>query len=133
MKNSTVKYVFLNVRKELKKNVFYRITDFKKSWPQIAEQYQKDIYFMILLLNYMPTTEVIYFPSWKKIIEKHVSMLLKGLSRWLIERRLKNISKACVYSGSLDKLVTTNISWNSTIFVAEVLMTCLSTMFFLGL
>ena len=81
MKNSTVKYVFLNVRKELKKNVFYRITDFKKSWPQIAEQYQKDIYFMILLFSYMLTTEVIYFPSWKKIIEKHVSMLLKGLSR----------------------------------------------------
>ena len=31
MKNYTVKYVFQNVKKELKKSVFYRITNFKKS------------------------------------------------------------------------------------------------------
>ena len=133
MKNYTVKYVFQNVKKELKKSVFYRITNFKKSWHQIAEQYQKDIYFMILLFSCTPTTEVIYFLSWRKIIEQHVSMLLEGPSKWLIERKLNKISKVCVCNGSLDKLVIMSISWNSTIFVEEVLMTYLSTMFFLGL
>ena len=133
MKNSIVKYAFLNVKKEPKKSASYKITNSQRNWHQIAEQYQKDIYFMTLLLNYMPTIEVIYFPSWRKIIEKHVSWLLKGLSKWLIEGKSNKILKIYVWSGNLDKLVIMIISWNLTIFVAEVLMTCLNTMSFLGL